>query len=262
MADQRNRVTIWLLAIMLGAFISLPSDAETLTVLTHQLPPFTTGTVASPTGLAVDLVRALLLHTGDRGDIAVVPYARLLRDVQQGPLTVGFIVARTPQRERLMQWVGPFMVSGVYLYKKAGAPMTISSLADARKLAAIGVTRGDIDARFLEEQHFDNLDYSENQAADLQKLRLGRLDATPMGAIVFDHAVRDAGLQPSEFEQTKVKLYESRVCFAFSPDVPGAVVQGWAAALAGMQASGEFAALLARYGITASAAGIGPPNAD
>jgi polar amino acid transport system substrate-binding protein len=236
-------------AVMLGLSLRAVARAADFTLLTHPEPPFTTGTAAAPTGLAVELVETILKRTGDTGAVQVVPYPRLMREVQRGPSTIGFIVARTPEREALMQWVGPIVVSPCRLYMKAGAAMLPRTLAESRTLGRIGVTRGGIDARYFEEHGFGNLGYGESQATDLRKVYLGRLDATPMAAVVFDSVLDEIGLKRSDFTWAPFTLYDSLVYAAVSPDVPGTVVRSWSAALDGLKRSGEYAEMLARYGI-------------
>jgi polar amino acid transport system substrate-binding protein len=238
--------------------LSLPAAARAVeyTLLTHPLPPFTTGTAAAPTGLAVELVEAILRRTGDTGKVQVEPYARLMRDVQQEPSTIAFIVARTPERERLMQWLGPIVVVPVHLYMKASAPMVPRTLEDAKALGRIGVARGGVDARYFEGNGFGNLDYSDSQATTLRKIYLGRVDATPIGSIVFDSLLDEIGLTRSDFMWAPFALYNSFVYAAVSPDVPGSVIRSWSAALDDLKRSGEYAALLARYGIDVESEGM------
>jgi polar amino acid transport system substrate-binding protein len=249
---------LWTIAIaaMLSLMLLLPlqrgARAAEFTVLTHTLPPFTMGTAAAPTGLAVEIVETILRHTGDTGRVQMVPYARLMRDVQQGPSTIAFIVARTPEREALMQWVGPILVTPVSLYLKAGAPAVPRTLADAMRLRSIGVTRGGADAQFFQAHGFDGLDFGEGQATDLRKVYLGRMDATPMGAVVFASVLDEIGLTRADFQRAPFILYDSFVYAAVSPDVPASVIRSWSAALDAMRRSGEYEALLARHGIDAS----------
>jgi polar amino acid transport system substrate-binding protein len=248
-AGRISRRRTLAMAALLGEPLPSPERAAALTLLTHRLPPFTTGTDAAPGGLAVELLREILRLTGTTGEIRTVPYPRLLHEVQAGPLTVGFIVARTPSRERLMQWIGPILVTGVYLYRRAGAAPALQTLEDARKLGRIGTTRGGIDAAYLVQHGFDNLDFSESQETDLRKLQLGRVDATPMGAVVFSQLLKETGFPREAFEQTAVRLYDSNICFALSPDVPAATMQAWSQALADLKGSGAYARMLARYGV-------------
>jgi ABC-type amino acid transport substrate-binding protein len=51
-----------------------------------------------------------------------------------------------------------------------------------------------------------------------------------------------------------VKLYDSEVYIALSPDVPKSLVDSWSAALQALKETGEYAALMARYGIATSSA--------
>jgi polar amino acid transport system substrate-binding protein len=238
-------------AAMLCPLLHAVARAADYTVLTHPLPPFTTGTEAAPTGLAVDLVRMILSRTGDTGTVQVVPYARLMHDVRQGPSTIGFIVARTPEREGMMQWLGPIIVVPCHLYMKAGAAVVPRSLEEARSLGSIGVARGGVDARYFEAHGFGNLDYSESQATTLRKIYLGRVDATPIGSVVFDSLLDEIGLKRSDFTWAPFPLYDSFVYAAVSPDVPASAVASWSAALGELKRSGDYAALLARYGIEA-----------
>jgi polar amino acid transport system substrate-binding protein len=241
--------------------------AAELRILSHRLPPFTSeaaaaGEGAAPPGLAVEIISRLLTRTGDTGTLTVEPFPRMLQDIQAGPMTMGFIVARTPPRERLMQWVGPLVVNGVYLYKKAGSPVAIATLEDARRLEGIGVTREDADHRFLREQGFTNLQISESQQLDLRRVLLGRVDVTPIGEMAFAAAVSALGLRPGDFERTPVKLFDSEVYIAFSPDVPARIIASWSAALQAFKSSDEFKPLLARYGIDATTASpAAMPNA-
>jgi polar amino acid transport system substrate-binding protein len=190
-----------------------------LRIVTHVLPPFTFEGRSAPVGLAVDIVEAVIQRTGDIGTIEVEPFPRLLRDVISGPNTLAFIIARTPERERLVQWVGPIIVNRVCLYTRAGSHRRINSLEEARSLAAIAVTRGDADHVFLAGKHFTNLDLGESQSLDLRKVALGRVDATSVSELVFASMATAARLQPTDFERTPVMLYNSVVYMAFSPDV-------------------------------------------
>ncbi len=152
-----------------------------------------------------------------------------------------------------MQWVGPIVVTPVYLYMKAGAPVVPRTLENSRTLGSIGVTRGGADAAFFVEHGFGNLDFGESQATDLRKVYLGRLDATPMGVVVFDSVLDEIGLKKSDFQRTPFTLYDSSVYAAVSPDVPVSVIESWSTALDDLKRNGEYAAMLARYGIEASA---------
>ncbi len=224
-----------------------PGLAAELRILTHPLAPFTTGPATAPEGLAIDIVQAILARTGDTGTLTVEPFPRLLRDVESGPWTVGFIVARTPERERLMQWVGPIAVSEVYFYQRAGTSPLVTSLDEARRLGRIGVQLGNADAHYLQNLGFTNLDYSDAQVTDIIKLDRGRLDATPVSRLVFSSLAKQAGLPAGDFVRTPFKLYELGIYVALSPDIPKSVVNAWSAALTAMKATGEQTVLLDRY---------------
>jgi polar amino acid transport system substrate-binding protein len=229
----------WLAAVVAAA----PSAATELHFLTHHLAPFTTGADAAPTGLAVDIVRELMRRTGDSGPITVTSLPRVLEGVHEGTDTVGFIIARTPEREATMQWVGPITVSGVYIYQTAGA-RRLRTLDELRRLERIAVQRGNADDVYLTRLGFTNLDRSYQQVETLGLLLKGRVSATPMSELVFPSLVAQARLRLSDFARTTIKLYDSRVFLAFSKHIDEAVVQAWSAALAELKASGRYTEIL------------------
>jgi polar amino acid transport system substrate-binding protein len=140
---------------------------------------------------------------------------------------------------------------------KADAPVVPRTLEEARTLGSIGVTRGGIDARYFQQHGFESLDLSDSQVTDLRKVYLGRLDATPMGLLAFGSALDEIGLKRSDFQRAPFTLYDSFVYAAVSKDVPGSVIQSWSAALDAMKRSGEYTALLARYGVDSSGPAAG-----
>jgi polar amino acid transport system substrate-binding protein len=236
------------LVVALGiCCVTSPTRAAEFRLVTHPLAPFTTGTEGAPGGLAIEMVQRILARTGDTGHFVFEPFPRVLRDVKSGPLTIGFIVARTPEREHDMQWVGPLVVNGVYFYQRAGRPTALKSLDDARALGSIGVQNNDADRAYLEKLGFKNLELSESQKTDVIKLYHGHIDATPMGELVFPYLAKEAGLAMGDFERTPVKLYDSAVYLALSPDIPKDVVQTWATALDAIKATSEQTALMSRY---------------
>ena len=54
-------------------------------------------------------------------EVSLYPFQRALLMVQQQPNTALFIVARRPERENTVKWLGPLSSSYVYLYKHRDA---------------------------------------------------------------------------------------------------------------------------------------------
>jgi polar amino acid transport system substrate-binding protein len=238
----------WRCVALIGCLaVAPPARATELRFLTHRLAPFTTGTAEAPHGLAVDVVTELMRLTGDRGPITLTSFPRVLEAVRERTDVVGFVIARTPEREVTMQWVGPIAVNGVYVYQRAGAPHRIQTLDDLRRLDQVAVQRGNADDVYLTRLGFTNLDRSYQQIDTLTQLRSGRVAAAPVGELAFAGLVAQAGLRRSDFERTGLKLYDSRLFLGFSKHVDRAVIDAWSKALATLKASHRYAEIIAAY---------------
>jgi polar amino acid transport system substrate-binding protein len=233
----------WSIAIALAS----PASAVELQFLTHRLAPFTIDAAGPPRGLAVDLVTELMRRTGDTGAITVTSFARVLEAVRMKTNVVGFVIARTPEREVTMQWVGPLAVSGVYVYKKAGSPVRLRTLDDLRRLDVVAVQLGNADDTYLTKLGFTNLTRPYRQIDTLALVLNGRAAATPISELVFPSLVAEATLPRMEFERTEVKLYDSRVFLGFSKHIDAAVIASWSAALEALRTSGRYDQIVAAY---------------
>lgn len=238
------------LGLVASAAMPAPARAETLRFLTHRLAPFTTGGSEAPRGLAIDIVTELMRRTGDQGPIEVTSFSRLLEALELDTHAVGFVIARTPEREFKMGWVGPLTVSGVYVYKKAGSPVRVRTLDELRTLDVVAVQKGNADDEYLTRLGFANLSHSYQQVETLGLVRNGRAAATPMSELVFPSLVAEAGLRRSDFERTALKLYDSKLYLGFSRHIGARVIDAWSAALASLKASGRYAEIVGAYHAT------------
>jgi polar amino acid transport system substrate-binding protein len=232
---------------LIASALASPAPATELQFLTHRLAPFTVDQGGSPRGLAVDLVTELMQRTGDTGTIKVTSFARLLEAVRMQTNVVGFVIARTPEREVTMQWVGPIAVSGVYVYQKAGAPLRPHTLDDLRRLDVVAVQLGNADDTYLTKLGFTNLTRPYRQLDTLALVHNGRAAATPVSELVFPSLVAEAALPRKDFERTDIKLYDSRLFLGFSKHVDAAVIASWSAALAALRSSGRYDQIVAAY---------------
>lgn len=242
---------------LFALFIAQTSAAD-LQLLTHKLVPFTASESGASSGFAVDLVDEILSGAGDVASVTVVPFARLLAEVQQGRNTAGFIIARTPERENTMQWVGPLIRTGVYVYSKAEANLRLETFEDLRTLDRIGVQNQNADDLFLTKQGFTNLERRSSQANALLGVEAGRLAAAPMSELVFEGLVRELGLSPADFRRAPVKLYEVSLYLGVSKDVAVDRVARWSASLEALRGTGRYQALLEKYGLAQEKIAFGP----
>ncbi|WP_136810406.1 substrate-binding periplasmic protein [Desulfosediminicola flagellatus] len=237
--------------LMISFFVTLffvnIAQAETCTFLTHFIKPFTFQEEGNIKGLAVDIVKEMMDIMEHPKQFTMLPFKRALLTVQSSDNHALFIVARRPEREETVKWVGPLVSSSVYFYKKKGTNLDLKTLSDIKELWRVGVGRGNADHTYLEAQGFTNLQKTNNQVQSLQMLQLGRVDVTPMSELVMPEMAKHAGIDLDSIERTAVKLYDSILFLAFSIDTPDDVVDGWQRALDTVKISGKYQDIYDRY---------------
>jgi len=234
-----------LLALTLLAHSSV--QAETRNFMTHFIKPFSYQEDGEIKGFAVAVVKQLAIKLKVDVSFTIYPFKRALLTVQKKPNRALFIVARRPERENSVKWVGPLITSSVYFYKRRGSPFIIHTLEDAKRVKLIGVGAGNADHRYLTGLGFTNLSPTNNQKQSLQMLNKKRIDLTPISEIVMPQMAIDAGIDPNKFQATKTKLYDSTLYIAFSIDTSDSEVQRWQLSLDQFKASGEYQKLYRSY---------------
>ena len=238
------------IALLLCVLLACTSvNAAEITFLTHFIRPFSYEENDEFKGFAVDIVREMMKSMGHPEKFEMYPFPRALATVQEQPDFALFIVARNPERETTVKWVGPLVTNNVYFYKKKGSSVQVNTLDDVKNLPEerVGVGRGNADHTFLTAQGFTNLYPTSNQMQSLQMLANGRIDVTPMGEMVLMGMAQEAGINPEEFERTDVKLYPSILFLAFSNNVPDEIIAQWQQALDALKASGKYQEIYQQY---------------
>lgn len=219
-----------------------------ITFFTHPLRPFSFFDGKNQfSGMAVELVRAMMEKRGEVGEITDVSFKRGLQLVQMTDSKALFIAMRTESRENTVKWVGPLFSNGVYVYVKKGSDLQIRTLDDLRKLKAVGVGSGNTDHVFLQDEGFENLVVTYQQENCLWRLHNRKIDATPMGEMVFSETVKSYGMEPDAFEKTELKLYDSNLYLIFSKNISDEEVTAWQSALEELKSEGTYDAIIKKY---------------
>lgn len=189
-------------------------------------------------GIAVDVVREIQRRVHDTNPIQVVPWPRTFRMAQKTPNIVMVYAVRSPTRENLFQWVGPYLRFPASIYATSDVATKIATLDDARHLPAIGVIQDSYLDQELTNLGFDNLDREPGIEPLLNKLRAGRLK------YMFGGVVLTGGLNPVAIEGLPLKpafaVLRIESAIAFSRSVPRETVKAWQSALDDMKADGTF----------------------
>ncbi len=237
-----------ILAIL--SFVALwgwPLAAQRLTIYTEVAPPFQyenpDGTLS---GFSVDLVREIQRRVGNRDPIALVPWVRGYNEALTRPNVLLFAMDRSLERERSFQWVGPIGEVDYWFFVKAGSPIVIRHLSDAKKVGLIGVYKEDIRDQALTRMGFTNLDRSVDQMVILRKLADGRIDALVDSQENMEQLTKLAGLDMKDFRGAYA-FQKTQTYLAFSNLTTRNTVEAWRKALEAMKRDGTFEALFHKY---------------
>lgn len=128
-------ITLWL-ALLLGE----PVLAEHLRLTGDAWPPFTDRRLPN-NGLAVDLVSTALQRAGHSTEYVEVPWARVLRGLQQGDYDVIVAAWYSAERTRYGLFSDPYLVNRIRFLRRTGMPIEYSGL-DSLRPHSIAVVRG------------------------------------------------------------------------------------------------------------------------
>jgi methyl-accepting chemotaxis protein/ABC-type amino acid transport substrate-binding protein len=203
-------------------------------------------TGADVKGFSPDVVREIIARTGHDAQVNIIPWDTSYKALETKANVVLFTMARTPARENLFQWVGPFAHSNSLLYVRRGSGIKIESLYDARKLPSVGVIANDSKEQFLKSKDFKNLEISPDWVTVFRRLLDGKISALAMTDLDLPVIAREAGMNPDDFEPA-YEIFVTRLYVGFSKQTAPDVVESWQAALDSMKQDGTFASLAQKW---------------
>ncbi|MFQ2271419.1 substrate-binding periplasmic protein [Aeromonas enteropelogenes] len=213
-------------------FLSLSLSAQpALTLLSHELPPFTYLHEGKLDGLAVRLVEEVQQELGEHQPIRVYPFKRGLALTRLEPGYALFVTQWTSERAPHYKWVGPLFLNRVVIYQPPGIRQTLTRLDQLRHLPRVGVVLGNADDERLTREGYTNLVRYQTVDEALQRLLLGKIDALPVGEMVLDAALERLGLSAKSVTNSGVILHDSWLYLAFGKSQDDAVITRWQVAL-------------------------------
>lgn len=220
--------------LLIGTLLSLSltlSAQPSLTLLSHELVPFTYHHDGQLDGVAVRLIQQIQDELGETYPIRIYPFKRALALTKLEPGYALFVTHWAPEREPLFKWVGPLFLNKVIIYQPPSPRHKLKSLDGLRHLPRVGVVLGNADDERLTREGYTNLVRYQTVDEALQRLVLGKIDAFPVGEMVLDATLEQRGLSHRTVTNSGVVLHESWLYLAFSRDQDDAVIARWQSAL-------------------------------
>jgi len=234
-----------LLCLLLGTIVK----AEQYQVVTEEWAPFNYQENNQITGMATEIVRGIMVLTGDDFEVVVLPSMRSARALKNRPKTIMYSLFRTPEREPLYKWVGPIVEESIHPYQLANALQPVNSLEQLLHAPKITTRHAGLIPEILQSRGFNNLEKTATESLQLYRMLLaGRTDIiigdTDAGVAYYS---RKLNIAPSALRQIPIELYRSSLYIAFSRDCDDELVASWANALEQLRYSGELKRIQDRY---------------
>ncbi|MBN1665126.1 MAG: transporter substrate-binding domain-containing protein [Deltaproteobacteria bacterium] len=119
--------------------------------MTEQYPPFNFEEKGRLQGIAVDLLEEILKKANvdfNRNQICLTSWTEGYRRALKEKNTIVFSTTRTPEREKLFQWVGPIAPTKIVIIARKDRSLKIHAFDDLKKLK-IAALRDDIGEQLL-----------------------------------------------------------------------------------------------------------------
>jgi polar amino acid transport system substrate-binding protein len=249
--------------LLIGALLLAPScgsAAEEPCALRVGWEPYAPYTYADDagavTGADIELIRALAAEVGCTLAFAELPWARILREVENGTLDVSTSTSWTPERTEWAWFSEPYRETEMAIYVRRGEVerFDLESLADiAAQEFRLGVITdyyyGDEYQALTADPRSDPwIDGATDYATNIRKLSSGRID----GYLVEDVEVMEAELArlglTEEVERYPLPIQGEQLRFMFSrKTVEAELVAAIDDALERMRADGRLAAITSKY---------------
>jgi len=229
------------LLLLVSAWGAAP-QAEPLRFFTEEYPPINFSQNGKPTGLATEVVEAIMQRTGQQASISVVPWARGYQQALTQANTGLFVTMRTREREPLFKWVGPITRNVTGFYALRSSYLSISRLEDAREYGEIAVPRDWYSHQRLLADGFSSLTPVTGPTQMVSMLKRGRVKLMVLDNLSLNALLAQGDIQPDEV-QLLFDYMHSDSYIAFSLQTDDALVHRWQHELERMKGDGSFATI-------------------
>ncbi|MFZ4287881.1 substrate-binding periplasmic protein [Variovorax sp. HJSM1_2] len=236
---------LWLLAAGL-CLLPKPSAAQNVHAVTETsvFVQIIDGKAAGP---ATEITEKTLQLAGLKDyHISVYPWARAYEIAQNEPNVLIYLLARTPEREPLFQWVGEFSQIRYSLYKlRARTEVNGSTMAAARN-QTVGVMREDLRHQYLRKQGFTRLVVSSVSSENFSQLMNSKVDLIPMSDAGAANLCREFKVDCNTVLEKQLTLDDLNIglYMAYSKGTAPEVVRRTATAFEHLRANGTVRKLM------------------
>ncbi|MCX4025757.1 transporter substrate-binding domain-containing protein [Endozoicomonas sp. SM1973] len=245
MQPASHLFTSLLTVFLLNLFLIASPAYSNFDVITGELPPYAYTQNSQLTGVATDIVKAMMQQVGYKKLIVLRPWARAIK-MSHGKNIMIFPIARLPYREKQYLWIGPILMDAFTFAVQKQNTQQYSSIKDFIPLK-VGVNRGAPTAVRLQKLGFNNLQLVSSENINASMLLKGRFDAWYTTGLMTQHVVKQLN-QPTNAVRIAFNDITIQMYIAASLNLVDAS-QRWQKTLDQLKQTGQYQKILAQYGI-------------
>lgn len=251
-------MAVWMFLVAAMAAVGPSAQADRLSLRADYWCPYNCQPTGDRQGYIIDIARAVFAPRGDEIDYDIIPWSRALLEVEQGKITaaIGAVPNEAPalrfHREPIGLSGNSFAIRRDFTFSYTG----IDSLRGLRFGAMQDYSYdngGEID-QYVAQAHSsgDTLQLvsgHEGTSQNLRKLMGNRVDVIIDSHFVIQYAVSE--LELTDRVAVLPAFAPGPIYLAFNPTAPqtAAYIDALDNGIRSLRASGQLAAILARYGL-------------
>lgn len=239
-----KRFNGWLVGAALLA--PLAAQAAELVLYSEENPPLNFTRNGQISGFSSELVHALVARSGDTVRIEMVPWTRGYTLVKQQANVGLFSTARTPEREALLQWVGPFTESKTCFYSHLGAGVKVNSLAEVAAAGRFAVPREWYSHEFLVSHGLRNIYTVTTPGKMMLMFARRRIELIVASDTGLPALLAKEGMIPAQVER-QLCFMRHDPSLAFSLQTDAALVARWQSNLQALKDEGVYTRIYQRW---------------
>lgn len=188
-----------IILILLFFFSAQGATADSIEILTGELPPYSYTDGNAHTGIGGDIVNEIFKRTGTTYPIKSLPWSRSVVLSQKEDNRLIYPLGRTKARENNYLWIGPILEDRLVFLIRASDERTFGSLDDFKDLK-VGVLLNAPPQKRLQGLNFTKIDTVHSEDVNIKKLLKGRLDAWYAAERIMMHTIDKEGFDKNEFK--------------------------------------------------------------
>jgi polar amino acid transport system substrate-binding protein len=199
------------------------------------------------TGYATEVVKQLLVETGIKSNIQVLPWARAYQIALRQPNILIYSMAQTPARLTQFKWVGDLNEEKLYFWGLAMSKEKLTPLNLTHKTAAL---RDSNIAEYLTQAGFENIHLLTAEEQGIKMLFSKRVDLIIDNEMTLNARLGKIKLNRSELVRLdEVPELNNQLSVAFSHTTADEVVNQFKDAYRKLLNNGTLAKLKEKWGI-------------